>query len=881
MKIILFKFKCHYYLEQTFNPKSITYLSGKSGSGKTTIFEAIAWCLYGVVYEVWNRRTPKDNMYVVIYMDNGDMIARQRNPDQLMVNNVYFDKLAQSYVNGKYGTYSNWSLVGINVQGECHPLMVVSPSKRSKMLNDIIFLDDGPDIYIDKVSKAIGFATTEYNDISNKLILERNKYEEVIQQCKHLAYDSLLSNDKVESYNASLLDLDCKLRALQSQYENEKAKCNQYDGYKQMLNRLKVRLLSTNPNGVSIDTFNQQISELEQHQINYTNYSDKLKRLTLLKSQLTSTKLRLVSGISPFEYSQSDLSRIIKEQNTYDAYISQCTRLGIIPGTEDDRLNVLKLSLDSIWMLDVRDKRDNITAQLHRFRSQLPKVVCDRQELTKQKDQLDIEIQTLNAGYQSEINNIRSITCHLNKDDVYRNYNEQYQQISGHITKCNNEKTELEKSKNNLSCPTCDTQLKYIGNKLIISDVVVFDPVKHQELNHSLSQLNDKLKDIATDRDKSLVVINSHTAEIETQVRNLGLTHNNQIHQLRSKLSEINNKIRSCDDYDRINTTITSLGSALDALPEVNIPNNVVRGDKVYLQSMIAQISGINKCRQPEISYTVAKSQNDQYLIVKQIEQIEKEISDIGVLSHVPNRSNELLSLRQQLTDISKITNSINDTIDQINILGDIPDAQLTHKHISNVSDQISQIKLLLNNSTLASRAQQQYYTVSNTENEQNNKHIRLTNLHRLKNVIIQTQYDVHSQYMLSLNSYISKYSSSLFEQAISIKISTSKKLKSGVERSIINIGFSYLGGEFSDIRSLCGGEKLRASVLVTFAFNRIFDSPILLLDESVTCLQADQRVDVTDIIKNSLGDKIVVLTCHELALNDNIQHVVSLDRIG
>ena len=106
MKIILKNFRC-YKDETTIEIiQGVTLVKGKSGSGKTTIIEAIIYALYGKLRKPYSLGEKKCS--VTLNITDNFQIFRQSGPGRirLTINNVTHDGAeAQSAINGVYGNY--------------------------------------------------------------------------------------------------------------------------------------------------------------------------------------------------------------------------------------------------------------------------------------------------------------------------------------------------------------------------------------------------------------------------------------------------------------------------------------------------------------------------------------------------------------------------------------------------------------------------------------------------------------------------------------------------------------------------------------------------------------------------------------------------------
>ena len=93
----------------------------------------------------------------------------------------------------------------------------------------------------------------------------------------------------------------------------------------------------------------------------------------------------------------------------------------------------------------------------------------------------------------------------------------------------------------------------------------------------------------------------------------------------------------------------------------------------------------------------------------------------------------------------------------------------------------------------------------------------------------------VHSQHYLE----------QLFaDQPILVEICPFKERKSKVDRTVINIKIEYKEME-CDMQYLSGGEKARVILAFTLALSEMFNTPLLLLDESTANLDQQSSMKV------------------------------------
>lgn len=132
--------------------KCLNLLKGISGSGKSTIFEAISWCLYGGGRSVNPWYCPGAATKVVMKINN--LIITREKKSRVSVNNldkdeVYEDIVAQEFINSYFSTDKSWACCSYIDDNLDNVLIFQTARLRQVILNSIVFLDDDPEKDID------------------------------------------------------------------------------------------------------------------------------------------------------------------------------------------------------------------------------------------------------------------------------------------------------------------------------------------------------------------------------------------------------------------------------------------------------------------------------------------------------------------------------------------------------------------------------------------------------------------------------------------------------------------------------------------------------------------------------------------------------------
>ena len=134
------------------------------------------------------------------------------------------------------------------------------------------------------------------------------------------------------------------------------------------------------------------------------------------------------------------------------------------------------------------------------------------------------------------------------------------------------------------------------------------------------------------------------------------------------------------------------------------------------------------------------------------------------------------------------------------------------------------------------------------------------------KENILEAEMIVLSNIVESINTHAQIYLDLFFiENPIVVKLSAFKEKKTGEVKPQINLEIDYNGMELSDPKYLSGGEYSRVVLAFTLALGEMFNTPLMLLDESTASLDQEATTLVFDAIKENFKDKIVVIIAHQV----------------
>lgn len=189
MKVTLKSFRKHE--EKVFAFSELSLIKGTSGQGKSTVFYAIYWCLFGSLKCVYPFSDNSATTEVILEMGNF-YVKRSRNPRYIKVtleNKEYKDAEAQSVINVLFGEKSTWLATSFLEQGQLHTLLSGSTASSMELLNNLAFSREQPREFLSKLNST-------YKEKEIFVLNLRKNLEKTIEELEPLLPDYKEKNRK-------------------------------------------------------------------------------------------------------------------------------------------------------------------------------------------------------------------------------------------------------------------------------------------------------------------------------------------------------------------------------------------------------------------------------------------------------------------------------------------------------------------------------------------------------------------------------------------------------------------------------------------------------------------------------------------------------------
>jgi len=841
MKITISGFRM--YSDQVFMiaDNEMTLISGRSGAGKSTILNAIYWCLYGSlrgIYSFLNTNGRKKGRVSVTLEFNDLIIYRQAGPGLFKVttkidNRVYQGDVAAKTVDHYFGEKSSWLSSSYIRQGELCLLLSGSNSDKMDLLNILSFNDEKPGEYIQVIDLELVSCGKKLKTLEQNYLIAHGIYSSKIKQ---RPYKSSLTMTQAE-----LIEAQTQLTTKNNELSILNNKVNE-----QQLLKGKIATLKSSLSGFQLQL--SSLSSFPQDRETQLKYE-----ISQLEKQIKQNNQELFS----LKESKKNQDRLLKIKDRYMMAKQKLETQQKILHTVEHNINSSYPSMN--WKELVGKYNSH---QISMFRTQQSQYLSNKKVAESYGilySQESIEQRILNLKAQQQ-----KISKYQNTLGIYNQYKTFIEQLKSIPIESHDQseedklKQDLIQAKNAqdiLTCPKCKASLRFHSGTLKLESQ---SPVSSNELvliNNKLKVLDDKKQRV---KYRQQILNNISTLEkvlggdqgikdFNKLIEEVSSYNHQQIKTSISVLSKIKVMSQSEQDPDFLQIlsnyrekqlVVENLQKNFDQLKNENPTIDLTTTN--YDQNIIQLEEKISKAQQAIFSNNNEFSKinivnNSRTMILKNIVNTESQLKSITI-------SDEPLSQYQQV-----------------------------QKDINTLTHQIDNGKYA--NQMVIER--DQLVKKSETFNIEQKK---MKHLSKLKELAVKVECQQLQITVDSINAALSAILDSIFEEPITIQLRLFKQLKSSKRiKPQVNISVKYRGAEYNGVNDLSGGEASRASLAFVIALSSVSRSRVLLLDETMSTLDDELREKCLVSLKQLLGGSKTIVVINHMDNQGDYDRVITL----
>lgn len=803
IKLILKNFKC--YENKTFEfDNGFVLIEGQSGTGKTSILQAIIFALFGKGKNI--KMNGKTSCSVELEFEDL-VIFRSKNPNKLLVNSVLENDEAQNIINKKFG--DTFDVISYISQTSLNSFVLMNPVEKLEFLEKFAFKD------INLV------------DIKARNKTEITKRKDELTKTIHNLELSLKIFEEMEEPKEVKFPIEAKPSNYEKLTKNEEIK----------LKNCNVRIKKTQN---EIKKFEDELNDLKILNVNIQNKEDNLIKIENLLEELSLEEENTIYNIEILTGYKNRLKNLISKNELVrkqQLYFENTKKIELMKQTEIEKhSNELKNIRSNLWQdyskeeceTTIKDTKEYIqdANKISMYKKNLKEYKVDTDKLNhnkNKKDKLENELQTLKKIYSNKI--------------LYK-------------------------------CPSCDVKLKIYENNLHIHDdnLIKKSEMSIDEIKIKISDVEDEIKLLENFIIKEETKLEKYL-KIENDINEISSQYEDELDE-KSLISELED-LKEYYDYqlkqekkileienilveEKFSGSFKIFLKDLDKLKlEItNIENKIGENTEILSEEKLREIINIEEKKKDTFDRVTKEKEK------KKIEndKNKKEIEDL---------KNRHVEKYESIKDENYLLKEINDREEKIsNYENDIK------THTSNLEK--------INEYNNYSKALEKYLDFKNKITELENKEKEDRKKYDasvlLKEKILEAESIAILNIIETINNHSQVYLDYFFpDNPIIVKLQSFKETKKDNKPQII-ILIDYKGNE-TDLASLSGGELSRVVLAFTLALSEIFNSPILLLDESTASLDQDSTTIVFDAIKENFKNKLVLIVAHQVVLGifDNI----------
>lgn len=661
-------FKSEHINFDLLNNHNLFLISGKTGAGKTTIFDGMMYALFGVASTTDRLASNLRNIN-----------ANDNEPTEVIYNFYIKDRQYEIYRDLPFYKTGNTSKKNTTLEvyeiinGE-RKLLATGIKEGNAIIQSIIKLNAQQfrKIFIlpQGEFKSLLIANSSEKMEILRSLFETKKIEDLIKTLKL----------KVQNDQQKLQTLESNIQAQLTQFTNigHEMKPTQYHQQMEALNEIiknndKELQQLLKKRDIQLNVYQQKLKILEDAQLLQKNiqqlddFKTEKEKLTLKSQSIEENKILIKNLQQLIQYKSIYHSKIEIENknNTLNVQIkaqqekSKLLNEDLIALTDEcKQLNTDKESMDNIHNYLIKTE-GYLNHEFSTLNKRLDKLVNDKDQLETQLKDLS-SMQDATNSLADKISDIEKKMIKL-ENNIAKN-DKQHMIISNLLNQC----VKIKKQLNQIN----DTYLEINQMMIFKSDIV-------EQLR--ILNYGENVQDItAVDTIRNSLTVGERCPVCTNIVKKLDDTTHHKVHELQSNLKEINDKIKSrqmslkiyfqaiekinysdkliaIDDNTISVQNIDAISRSLEAIDEDNV--NIIMKDITIL---IEQVNAYSNTLSQQINdeQKLLKQLNEQHIQYKEEQNAQIDISEkyAHALTQLESTNKSLIELRKDHSNFKQIT---------------------------------------------------------------------------------------------------------------------------------------------------------------------------------------------------------------------------------
>lgn len=637
MKIHLKNFKCWNKKTVELDQNGIQLLTGESGKGKSSIMDAIYFCLYGELQKII---THGEKSCEVKIHHNDIFITRSRRPNRLIVETSeekYEDDVAQEFINEKFGNY--FIQTSYIKQNSYDNFIYMSPSEKLEFLEESILKKYKVDKLKTKIQNAIKKLDIEIIELTSQY----NTYSKI--------YEDLKEPVKVE------FPISCSEKNRETVIKNENVKLSNTNI---LIKKVNKKIMFCKETKILLDKIENEMQvltmKMEELNILKKEYLKKIGGLCIRNDDKIEFIQKKISDIEKYETYQKLTKELLKEEKFYNEKLEE--ELGSCRSKYKDidesivkdleiKIDIVKNNLKYIPIVeDLKNRISKIPSVLEKYND---KTLLET--LTKTNVELQHKLEMLNTVLKCPCCE-KMLTLRNRTLEIYNDSLQNEKELKETIDENNRRIDKIKKTLKNAEL------LEKLTNQL---SEVVSNIVDTSDISESLDTLKKKYNGLQSD------MIESKKIKILLESRDFPSLHRSKdiIKTLKAKIEKIgeieaveSDKENLIEELDRIklnlrlseeyNITIKSTESKIEKI-KIEIDELSIKRENLKLEKNY-DLEDLNS--------KLEEYQRDLEIVTSNIDKIEK-------WKKYQEETIKYNEIRQKITDIK---NSLDDKREELKL---------------------------------------------------------------------------------------------------------------------------------------------------------------------------------------------------------------------